>query len=105
MFRIEQLRRYSHRDGEVASELIIRPLAVLWRAVNIFVDASAVDDRGVDGVLLVVGRIYDVLNFRWYLNVNSQGLLTQGYIEVLFEGSLKQIIPLLVRDKPLLSVD
>ena len=58
VLRIEKMRRHRHGDRVVAPELVVRPLAVLWRPIDVLVDTTAINDTRIDGILLVVGRIF-----------------------------------------------
>lgn len=57
VFGVEQVRCDGHGDWIVAAELVVGPLALLGSAVHVLVNATAVDDAGVDGVVDVLGGV------------------------------------------------
>ena len=54
MLLIENLRGERHRDGKVASELIVRPFMSCARSVHILINPSTIDQLGVDIVFRVI---------------------------------------------------
>ena len=57
VYRIKELRRDGHSDGEIRSELVIRSISSGGSTVDILVDSSTVYERRNDRMSRVLGRI------------------------------------------------